>query len=159
MRSVLQVPGADGRPRNLQQGDRVRKGTVLARVDPAGYQEKVDQARAQLAEGNLNTAKYAMASFYDKTLFDRHARALTNLEVAALAQDLDVLLFQPGLLGEHEIVKEPPVNRKMPLLSLMRLLGDNLLAEVLLTTTFIATGTLLVFLLAQRLTTSLPQYS
>jgi len=38
--------------------------------------------------------------------------------------------------------------------ALMRLLGDNLLGEVLLTTTFIATGTLLVFLLARRLTGS-----
>lgn len=38
---------------------------------------------------------------------------------------------------------------------LMRLLGDNLLGEVLLTTTCIATGTLLVFLLAQRLTGSI----
>lgn len=37
---------------------------------------------------------------------------------------------------------------------LMRLLGDNLLGEVLLTTMFIATGTLLVFLLAERLTGS-----
>lgn len=38
---------------------------------------------------------------------------------------------------------------------LMRLLGDNLLGEMLLTTTCIATGTLLVFLLAQRLTGSI----
>lgn len=37
---------------------------------------------------------------------------------------------------------------------LMRLLGDNLLGEALLTTTFMATGTLLVFLLAHRLTGS-----
>jgi hypothetical protein len=38
---------------------------------------------------------------------------------------------------------------------LMRLLGDNLLGEALLTTTFMATGTLLVFLLAQHLTRSI----
>ena len=38
--------------------------------------------------------------------------------------------------------------------ALIRLLGDNLLGEVLLTTTFLATGTMLVFLLAQRLTGS-----
>jgi hypothetical protein len=38
--------------------------------------------------------------------------------------------------------------------ALMRVLGDNLLGEVLLTTTFIATGTLLVFLLTRRLTGS-----
>jgi len=37
---------------------------------------------------------------------------------------------------------------------LMRLLGDNLLGEALLATTFMATGTLLVFLLARRLTGS-----
>src|SRR5262249_38520422 len=49
-------------------------------------------ARAQLAEGNLNTAKYALASSFDKTLFDRHARALTNQEVADMAADVDLLL-------------------------------------------------------------------
>lgn len=81
--------------------------------------------RAQLAEGNLNTAKYALASSFDRTLFDRHARALTNLEVAALAQDVDLLLFQPGLLGEHEITKEVPVNKKIPLLALVRILDEH----------------------------------
>ena len=82
-------------------------------------------ARAQLAEGNLNTAKYALAATYDRTLFDRHSRALTNNEVAALAQDLDLLMFQPGLLGEHTISTEPPVNRKIPLLSLVRILAEH----------------------------------
>ncbi|MFO0929986.1 MAG: hypothetical protein U0736_23675 [Gemmataceae bacterium] len=82
--------------------------------------------RAQLAEGNLNTAKYALASTFDKTLFDRHARALTNLEVAAWAQDLDLLLFQPALLNEHEITDEVPVNRRIPLLSLVDILRDHL---------------------------------
>src|SRR5262249_55510209 len=32
-------------------------------------------ARAQLSEGALNTAKYAVASTYDKTMLDRHGRA------------------------------------------------------------------------------------
>jgi Mg-chelatase subunit ChlD len=82
-------------------------------------------ARAHLAEGNLNTAKYALASSFDRTLFDRHARALTNLQVAGMTQDFDLILFQPGLLGEHEIVKEVPVNRKIALLDLMRLLAEN----------------------------------
>jgi hypothetical protein len=82
-------------------------------------------SRAQLAEGNLNTAKYALASCFDRTLFDRHARALTNVEVAALAQDLDLLLFQPGLIAEHELVRSVPVNRKIPLLSLMKLLDEH----------------------------------
>jgi Mg-chelatase subunit ChlD len=82
-------------------------------------------ARAELAEGNLNTSKYALASSFDRTLFERHGRALTNLQVAGLTQDLDLVLFQPGLLGEHEIVKEVPVNRKIALLDMMRLLAEN----------------------------------
>ncbi len=82
-------------------------------------------SRAQLAEGNLNTAKYALASSFDRTLFDRHARALTNNEVAAMAQDLDGLIFQPGLLGEHDIVKKVPVNDKIPLLALVRVLEEH----------------------------------
>lgn len=82
-------------------------------------------ARAHLAEGNLNTAKYALASTFDRTLFERHARALTNGEVAAWAQDLDLLLFQPGLIAEHEVGDEVPVNRTIPLLSLVQILADH----------------------------------
>jgi Mg-chelatase subunit ChlD len=82
-------------------------------------------ARAQLAEGALNTAKYALASSFDKTLFDRHARALTNQEVAEMAADVDLLLFQPGLLAEHEVVQEVPVNRRIPLLFLMGILDRH----------------------------------
>src|SRR5262249_6386684 len=55
----------------------------------------------------------------------RHSRALTNNQVAGMATDLDLLLFQPGLLGEHEMVNEVPVNRKISLLQLMRVLEDN----------------------------------
>ena len=82
-------------------------------------------SRAQLAEGNLNTAKYALGSSFDKTLLDRHGRALTNLEVAAMAQDVDLLLFQPGLLGEHEVLTQVPINRKISLLGLMNILQEH----------------------------------
>lgn len=82
-------------------------------------------SRSHLAEGNLNTAKYALASSFDRTLFDRHSRALTNLEVAALAQDVDQLLFHPGMLGEHDVAQEVPVNNKIPLLQLVRVLEEH----------------------------------
>lgn len=109
--------------RKLSQGEYDK----LADVPVAQTSEAVLAfGRAQLAEGNLNTAKYALASTFDKTLFDRHARALTNLEVAAWAQDLDLLLFQPALLNEHEITDEVPVNRRIPLLSLVDILRDHL---------------------------------
>src|SRR5207253_1638810 len=72
-------------------------------------------AKANLGEGNLNTAKYALGSTFDATLVGAHSRALTNNQVAAFAQDLDTLvLFNPGQLQEHTILTEVPVNKKIP---------------------------------------------
>ena len=48
--SILQRQGADGRARNLQQGDFVRKGTVLASVRQADYSHAVEQYQGQLAQ-------------------------------------------------------------------------------------------------------------
>lgn len=83
-------------------------------------------SRGNLAEGNLNTAKYALASTFDATLVGTHGRALTNNQVAAFAGDLDTLiLFNPGQLSEHTILTEVPVNRRIPLLSLVKILDDH----------------------------------
>jgi RND family efflux transporter MFP subunit len=48
--SIRQVRDADGHIRNIDQGDYVTKGTVLATVQPDDYQQKLDQAKAQLAK-------------------------------------------------------------------------------------------------------------
>ena len=57
VREVLQRPGPDGRLRDLQQGDEVTTGTVLARISEADYTEKVNQAKAQLAEAEASLAR------------------------------------------------------------------------------------------------------
>jgi RND family efflux transporter MFP subunit len=57
VRELRQVPGPDGRLRNLQQGDLVARGTVLARLNSADYEERANQARAQLAEAEAGLAK------------------------------------------------------------------------------------------------------
>src|SRR5262249_55699083 len=82
-------------------------------------------AKAQLAEGNINTAKYAVASTFDATLTDRHSRALTNLQVAALAVDLDTVLLQPGNLQEHELLDHVKINPNPSLLSVVRILEEH----------------------------------
>jgi RND family efflux transporter MFP subunit len=48
--SIFQVRGADGRMRNVQEGDWVAGGTVLARVRESDYIANVNVARAQLAQ-------------------------------------------------------------------------------------------------------------
>jgi Mg-chelatase subunit ChlD len=106
------------------------------RVSPADYDAAGDRpvvqtgeavyafARAQLAEGHLNTAKYALASTLDATLTDRHARALTNPQLAALAQDLDEAVFHPGLARRHKVRDRVVVSDRLSVLEVTRLLAE-----------------------------------
>jgi len=48
--SILRVRGADGRIRNIQEGDWVARGSVLARVRESDYLANVNAAKAQLAQ-------------------------------------------------------------------------------------------------------------
>lgn len=48
--SIKQVRDADGHIRNIDQGDAVTQGTVLAVVQKDQYQQKLDQAKASLAK-------------------------------------------------------------------------------------------------------------
>jgi|GEM_PF-383035 len=83
-------------------------------------------AKANLAEGNLNTAKYALGSTFDATLVGAHARALTNNQVAAMATDIDTLLTgDPNQLSQHVVLDQVPVNKKIPFLTLINLLDAN----------------------------------
>lgn len=64
--TILQVPGADGRSRNVQDGDVVKNGTVLATIDDRQYRDQVRGASAQLAEAKAGyveaAAKWKRAS-------------------------------------------------------------------------------------------------
>ena len=50
VRELLQVRGADGRMRSVQEGDWVKQGTVLARLREEEFASKVKGADAQVAE-------------------------------------------------------------------------------------------------------------
>lgn len=54
---ILQVKGADGKMRNVQEGDTVPKGTVLAKVREADYLAKLSMARSQLADAQAAFTK------------------------------------------------------------------------------------------------------
>src|SRR5579863_4439976 len=48
--NILQRSGPDGKPRNLQQGDYVKKDAVVATVRQADYQHSVEQYKGQLEQ-------------------------------------------------------------------------------------------------------------
>src|SRR5262249_4853214 len=50
LETLLRLKGVDGRPRNIQQGDSVARGQVLASLRAKDYDVKVDQASGQLAQ-------------------------------------------------------------------------------------------------------------
>jgi RND family efflux transporter MFP subunit len=62
---ILQVKSSDGRMRNVDQGDWVRRGTTLALVHQQDFQDKLDQAKAQLFRSQ---AEYQRAQLsFDRT--------------------------------------------------------------------------------------------
>ena len=66
--SILQIKGADGRMRNVQNGDWVEQGALLARVRTADYENQLAAAKAQLAQ--------AQAALEDARLNYGRAKAL-----------------------------------------------------------------------------------
>src|SRR5580658_10219729 len=74
--SILQRKGVDGRVRNLQQGDWVKKGTVLATVRQSDYQQAVDQYKGQLAQAQAGQQKSSQDFARARALYD--ANALTQ---------------------------------------------------------------------------------
>jgi RND family efflux transporter MFP subunit len=97
--SIRQVRGADGRMRNVDTGDWVSRGTVLAVVRQKDYVDQREQARAQLARAqadydhsklsfdrttNLYSTQSATKPEFDqaKAQYDSSAAALNNAKVS-----------------------------------------------------------------------------
>jgi RND family efflux transporter MFP subunit len=76
VRDLRRLPGTDGRPRALQAGDAVGRGTVLARIEPADYQARVDQAAAQQAEATAALVRARADGARAESLYQ--AKALTR---------------------------------------------------------------------------------
>lgn len=62
---ILQVKGTDGRIRNVDAGDWVKRDTVLAVVDQQDYVNKLEQAKAQLERAQAEYEKAKLS--FDRT--------------------------------------------------------------------------------------------
>ena len=82
VRELRQVRDTDGRLRNVQQGDVVARGTVLARIDSADYEQKVNQAKAQLAEAEASLAKARSDSARAESLYKSQALTRPDYDAA-----------------------------------------------------------------------------
>jgi multidrug efflux pump subunit AcrA (membrane-fusion protein) len=62
VQSILQMKGADGKPRNVQAGDSVTTGTVLAVVKDDTYRNTLIKSQADLQNSRASLSK-AQADF------------------------------------------------------------------------------------------------
>jgi RND family efflux transporter MFP subunit len=74
--SILEVRGADGRPRAVQEGDAVARGTVLARVRDGEYRDRVEEARSSLTKARGDFERAAQ-------LYERRTVSKADYDAAA----------------------------------------------------------------------------
>jgi len=84
---LLRRAGADGRLRAAQAGDRVTKGTVLARVREADYTERVTQGNAKVSEGEAALTRARLNLERARALFA--ADSLTKPDLDAAQAEFD----------------------------------------------------------------------
>ncbi len=76
--------------------------------------------KANLAEGNLNIAKYALFSTFNEKLIAKHAQALTNQQLANFERDIETAIFSPQM-QESEFIRMRE-NDNISLLELIQIL-------------------------------------
>jgi RND family efflux transporter MFP subunit len=86
LRELLQVRGADGQMRGVQEGDRVAKGTVLARLREDDFAQKVKGAEAQVAEAQ-STLETSRAQLAEAEAARRQAQRDLERNTALLESD------------------------------------------------------------------------
>ena len=80
--SILQRKGADGRGRNLQQGDWVKQGTVLATVRQTDYEHAVAQYKGQLQQAQAGADKSKDDFARAQALYTANALTQTDYDAA-----------------------------------------------------------------------------
>jgi RND family efflux transporter MFP subunit len=84
---LLETRDVTGRRRDVERGDRVPAGSVLARIQPSDYQARVSRAIAAVSQADAALVK-ARADFQRaQTLFGAEALTRPDLDAATAARD------------------------------------------------------------------------
>ena len=87
IQSILQVRGADGRMRDVQQGDWVRRGTVLAMVRTSDYENRLSAAKGQLAQAEAALEQAKLDFDRASNLFASHSLIKPDYDAAKAKYD------------------------------------------------------------------------
>jgi len=86
---ITQIADSSG-ARILQEGDRVQRGQVLARIRPEDFQTKVNQARSQQQEVNAAYTQAQQAFERARQLYEKKSLTRTDFDAARAALDMVV---------------------------------------------------------------------
>ena len=84
---LMQVKSSDGRTRAVGEGDRVRKGEVIARLRDAEYRDKVGQATGQVAAARAAAEKARLDFERAQRLFATQSITRPEMETATAQRD------------------------------------------------------------------------
>jgi multidrug efflux system membrane fusion protein len=85
--SIATAPGVDGKPRLLQEGDRVRAGMQLAAIRRTDYAQKLAEAQAALAQAKVGLDQAELDYSRTATLAEHNAVAGAELDSARTKRD------------------------------------------------------------------------
>jgi RND family efflux transporter MFP subunit len=108
---ILQIKGTDGRNRNVQEGDQVRKGTVLARIRDNEYRDRLNEAQAALTKArsdfnraaqlfenqNISKADYDAARAQLESATARYNQADQSLKDCAIVSPIDGFIIKKNI--------------------------------------------------------------
>ena len=87
---LMTVAASDGRPRALGEGDRVRRGDVVARLRDTEYRDKVGQAAGQVAAARAGAEKARLDFGRATRLFATESVTKPEMEAATAQRDATV---------------------------------------------------------------------
>jgi RND family efflux transporter MFP subunit len=85
--SLKQVPGQDGRMRDIAEGDRVSRGAVLVRIRSSEYEDKVRQASSQAAAADAVFQKAKLDFSRATHLYDSQSLTKPDFDSARAQYD------------------------------------------------------------------------
>ena len=103
--SLKQVRGQDGRMRDIAEGDRVSRGTVLVRIRSAEYEDKVRQASSQAGAAEAVALKAQLDFDRAKRLYDSQSITKPDFDSARAQYDAtqEQLKSARALTSEAEV--------------------------------------------------------
>ncbi len=112
----------------IKEGQRVKKGAVIAKIDPANYQSKLAAKRAQVNQAKAEVDRYAnllKERVVAKSTFDVKQRnyevAVSNLNIARKAFNDTILRASfSGIIGKRFVDNYQVIQAKEPIVSLQK---------------------------------------